>query len=176
MSSTTTTISFAIAIVLFVVATLIEGEPPPPELVPEEKAPQMIREVRRDTVVRDDIAVQPCVDAEADLLAKVEASQSCEVDADCTIFDYGYPIQCLTSVAQDEISSIRLAYRDYEQSCSYRVYYDCPSEPLERHPVCRNNRCEVELRTLDLLKEMTFNHIGVDPDSPIRNRPRDGSQ
>ena len=170
MSSTTTAISLVIAVVLFTVATLIEGERPEPELLPEERTPQMITQVRRDTQIRDERAVKPCTDAEAELRASVEAAQVCEVDEDCTIFDYGYPIQCMTAVAQSEISSLREQYREYDQSCSYRVYYDCPAEPLQRHPVCRNNRCTVELRTLDL-KELTFDHIGVDPDSPIRSRP-----
>ena len=95
--------------------------------------------------------------------ALVEESRSCLRDEDCTIFDYGYPIQCLTSVAKSEITALRLEYRDYEKDCEHRVYYDCPSEPLEREPVCRNGRCEVELRTLDeYLRDETLQHLGIE--------------
>ena len=162
LTSSTTAVSIVIAASLFVVASWIEGDRPVPE--PPESAPTFLREVRPDSAIRDELAMQSCREAETSLKETQEASQYCEVDADCTIFDYGYPIQCLTSVAQTEISALRLEYRNYEQSCSYRVYYDCPSEPLERHPVCRNNRCAVELRTLDLLRDQTLEHLGIDPD------------
>ena len=159
LSSSTMAISTVIAVVLFAVATFIEGERPAPEPPPEEVTPQMIREVRPDTAVRDDQDAQSCKAAETALMARVEAAQACEVDADCTILDYGYPIQCLTSIAQDQVSAVRLQYRSYEESCTYRVYYDCPSEPLERVPVCQNNRCVVELRTNDQLKQLTLDYI-----------------
>ncbi len=152
-------VSLVIAVVLFTVATLIEGERPAPEPPPAEATPQLIREVRPDTAVRDDRVAQTCQDAEAALMARVEAAQACEVDEDCTILDYGYPIQCLTSIAQDQVTAVRLQYRSYEESCTYRVYYDCPAEPLERVPVCRSNRCEVELRTNDQLKQLTLDYI-----------------
>ena len=161
-----------IAVVLFALATWIEGEQPAPEPPPPEKTPTMIREVRPDSAVRDDRDAQTCRDAEEKLRGMVEASQSCEVDADCIIFDYGYPIQCLTSVAASEVTALRLQYRNYEESCTYRVYYDCPSEPMERQPVCRNNRCAVELRTLDLLKDQTLEYLGIDPAESERTRPR----
>jgi hypothetical protein len=114
-----------------------------------------------------------CGETEEALRALVDESQSCSVDDDCTIFDFGYPIQCLTSVAKSQITALRLEYRKYEQSCDYRVYYDCPSEPLERYPVCRNNHCTVELRTIDLLREETLDHIGVGPrtSGPARRQP-----
>ena len=154
-----------IAVILFSVATWIEGERPPPAL--PEREVTFDTTVRPDSAIRDDVAEQSCREAETGLIARVDAAQSCEVDADCIIFDYGYPVQCLTSVASSEISALRIEYRNYEQSCSFRVYYDCPSDPLERVPVCRNSRCAVELRTLDILKDRTYDHIGVRP----RERP-----
>ena len=157
--SSTMAISLVIAVVLFAVASLIEGERPAPEPPPAEDTPQIIREVRPDTAVRDDRDTQTCKAAETALMAKVEAAQACEVDDDCTILDYGYPIQCLTSIAQDQVTAVRLQYRSYEESCTYRVYYDCPSEPLKRVPICRNNRCEVELQTNDELKQLTLDYI-----------------
>lgn len=165
LTSSTTTLSFVIAVVLFVAASLIEGDREPPVPPDAETTPQMHTGTRPDSPVRDELAQRDCQAAERQLLERLEVSQSCSVDADCTIFDYGYPIQCLTSVAQSEVSALRLEYRNYEENCSFRVYYDCPSEPLERQAVCRNNRCTVELRTLDLLKERTFEHLGIEPPS-----------
>ena len=159
LSSSTTAVSMIIAVVLFALATWIEGDPPEPIVPPPEVTPQMIREVRPDTVVRDLRDAENCAAAETALMSRVDAAQACQVDDDCTILDYGYPIQCLTSIAQDEVSAVRLQYRQYEEACTYRVYYDCPSEPLQRVPVCRNNRCEVELRTNDQLKQMTLDYI-----------------
>ena len=172
LTSSTTSIAVVIAVVLFTVATWLEGDPPPPEPVAPENTPTMSREVRPDTAVRDDRDSLSCRAAEEALRTRVEASQSCTVDEDCIIFDYGYPIQCLTSVAQREVTALRLEYRNYEQSCTHRVYYDCPSEPMERRPVCRNNRCVVELRTLDLLKDQTLEYLGIDPGESERTRPR----
>jgi len=155
LTSSTTTLSVLIAIVLFALATWIEGEPPPALRREPAKTPQMIREVREETGLRDDSTLQSCRDAEASLLATVEAAQSCSVDEDCTILDYGYPIQCLTSIAQSAVSTVRIEYRNYEQACEFRVYYDCPSEPLRRVPVCRNSRCAVELSRNEILEELT---------------------
>lgn len=155
--------SIVIAIVLFVLASWIEGLRSPRPPIDRAPTPVVERPGGDDAPMRDDITLPSCREAEQDVRDKVEASQSCDADADCTIFDYGYPIECLTSVAQSEISALRLVYRTYEQSCSFRVFYDCPSAPLERHPVCRNNRCAVELRTVEMLKDQTLDHIGIPP-------------
>lgn len=92
----------------------------------------------------------------------VSDSQHCVTDDDCTLFDYGYPIQCLTSVAKSEITALRLEYRNYERSCAYRVYYDCPSGESERQAVCRNQLCEVEIVTIDGLKDETLEYLGIE--------------
>lgn len=160
LTSSTTSLSFAIAIVLFLVATLLEGDPPPPEVLLAEDAPEMIRVVREDTAVRDTRTAEACRDAEAALVRTVENSQFCSVDSDCTILDYGYPLQCMTSIAQESVSDYRLQYRDYEERCEYRVYYDCPDAPMTRTPVCRANRCEVELSRNEVLRQLTLDHIG----------------
>lgn len=170
LSSSTTAVSLVIAIVLFSVASWLDSGRPAPEPPPPEKTPTMQTAVRADSELRDELALRSCRDAESTLMSRLEASQSCAVDSDCTIFDYGYPIQCLTSVAQSEVSALRLEYRNYEQSCDHRVYYDCPSEPMERKAVCRNNRCAVELQTLDFLKDETLRHLGIDPD--VQPAPR----
>jgi len=119
-------------------------------------------EVTADSTLRSDGVLQSCREAEDSIRQIVDASQYCNVDDDCTIFDYGYPIQCLTSVAKSEITTLRKEYDKYQQSCEYRVYYDCPSEPLRRQAVCRRNHCVVVLQTIDLLRDATLNHIGVE--------------
>jgi hypothetical protein len=68
----------------------------------------------------------------------------------------------MTSVAKAEITSLRLAYRVYERSCAYRVYYDCPSGSMDRQAVCRNNRCAVDLVSNEPLKDETLRHLGID--------------
>lgn len=160
MSSSTTSLSIAIAVVLFALATFIEGESPPPELPPAEATPQFIRDVRPDSAVRDGGSAEACREAEDALKQTVETARACNVDEDCTILDYGYPLQCMTSIAQSSVSAYRLQYRQYEERCEFRVYYDCPSAPMTRVPVCRDNLCEVELTRHEALKELTMQHIG----------------
>lgn len=86
-----------------------------------------------------------CEETENRLTEVVEGSRSCVADEECTLFDYGYPIDCMTAVAKDRIPRLREEYRKYDESCEYRVFFDCPTEPFVRLPVCRNNRCVVEL-------------------------------
>ena len=163
LTSSTTSLSMVVAVVLFVVASWIDSKRPAPEPPEESTTPQLINEVRRDSAVRDESVTRDCRVAERQLFDTLDASQSCSVDADCALFDYGYPIQCLTSVARSEISALRVEYKNYEAACTYRVYYDCPTAPNERKPVCRQNRCTVELRTLDMLKDQTLEHLGIEP-------------
>lgn len=172
----TTLLSVIVAVVLWYVATLLEGEtewPKQPEMA-EMESP--FAGGREDTAVLGGAAALRCQKAERDMQALVDEARHCQTDDDCTIFDYGYPIQCLTSVAKSGITALRVEYRDYEASCEHRVYYDCPSEPLRREPVCRNNRCEVELRQPDFLKDKTLQHIGVEGMTPPardgRGRPQ----
>lgn len=103
-----------------------------------------------------------CEDTERTLGDLIESARYCTSDSDCTLFDFGYPIECMTSVAHSEITVLRLAYRRYEQSCDYRVYYDCPTEPMERLAVCRENRCTVSLDTIDSLEEETLEYLGIE--------------
>lgn len=156
----TTLLSVGVAVALWYVATLLESDAPWLEEPSTPEIDSAFGRATEETPVLGGRAALDCRQSERQMQDLVEASRHCEVDADCTIFDYGYPIQCLTSVARSEITALRLEYREYEESCEHRVYYDCPSEPLEREPVCRDNRCEVELRTLDGLKEQTLEHIG----------------
>lgn len=158
-----TVLAILLAIGLWAVATWLEGEPEPPVPGGTTSQPTFMEPVSRDTPVRTDVMLRDCREAEDAIRAEVQAARGCAVDTDCTIFDYGYPIDCMTSVARDSISALRLAYRDYERSCPYRVYFDCPSEPMQRVPVCRQGRCEVELQTLDLLREQTLDYLGIGP-------------
>ncbi len=159
----TALISITVAVALWLIATWLEGDSP--WLVPgsESGAGFANSEVRPDTPVQVRPELAGCEQAEDALRQKVDAAQYCSTNDDCTLFDYGYPIQCLTSVAKSEITTLRLEYRSYQQSCAYRVYYDCPTGSLERQAVCRGNRCSVDLQSNEVLEEETLDYLGLDP-------------
>ena len=154
-------ISAGVAVVIWLAATWFEDDArwmppePPPTIDTTLSTPRMDSELRTNT---DALS---CQQTEETLVEKVEEARYCTTDDDCTLFDYGYPIQCLTSVAKTEISALRLEYRNYEQSCAYRVYYDCPSGDMKREAVCRNNRCDVDLVSNDPLEAETLRHLGI---------------
>ncbi len=102
-----------------------------------------------------------CKETENALRDRIDTARYCATDSDCTLFDFGYPIDCMTSVAKSEITALRLDYRRYEQSCDYRVYFDCPAEPMERRAVCEENRCIISLQAIDTLEEETLVHLGI---------------
>jgi hypothetical protein len=157
----TALISVVVAVVLWLAATWFEDDSrwlPPAAL---SEIDTSLQTPRQDTPVRVDTDVLSCSQAEANLQAKVNSAEYCSIDDDCTLFDYGYPIQCLTSVAKTEITALRLEYRKYEESCAYRVYYDCPSGEMERQAVCRDNQCTVELISNDPLQDATLQHLGI---------------
>lgn len=156
---TTMSISLVAATLLWAIATYFEDDSRWTGLADVSSPDVTLDQRRPDTPVRAHTSVANCEIAEEAMQLVVSEAQHCTTDADCTLFDYGYPIQCLTSVAKSEISSLRLEYRKYEQSCAYRVYYDCPSGDAQREPVCRSNRCEVDLVTIDLLKDETLDYL-----------------
>ena len=98
-----------------------------------------------------------CDEVEGQMRVVVEQSRACSIDADCAIFDYGYPIECLMSVARSSIPVLRREFERYHESCEYRVYYDCPTGDMQRLAVCRNSRCEVDIVSADSLREETMN-------------------
>jgi hypothetical protein len=154
-------ISVVAAVGLFLVATWFEDES---RWLPARDTKQIdvsAQTPRPDTPVRVATDALSCSQAEMALQDKVSNAQYCSRDDDCTLFDYGYPIQCLTSVAKSEITALRLEYRNYESSCAYRVYYDCPSGDMRRQATCRNNRCDVELVSIDPLQDATLQHLGI---------------
>jgi hypothetical protein len=109
-------------------------------------------------------SVQPvlsCEETENSLRDRIGTARYCTTDGDCTLFDYGYPIDCMMSVAKSEITALRIEYRKYEQSCKYRVYFDCPAEPMVRRAVCQENRCSVSLQTIDNLEDETLKYLGI---------------
>ncbi|MEQ8206986.1 MAG: hypothetical protein RIA65_12475 [Woeseia sp.] len=158
----TTAISVLAAVILWYLATVLEGDSRWLEPAPQIDGTTNFGRQIGDSPLYGGAAALRCQQAERQMQALVDDSRMCRSDNDCTIFDYGYPIQCLTSVASSSITALRMEFRDYEAECEFRVYYDCPSEPFERHPVCRNNRCEVELRTLDYLRDETLQHLGIE--------------
>lgn len=103
----------------------------------------------------------PCDATENALRDRIETARYCTTDSDCTLFDFGYPIDCMTSVAKSEITMLRGEFRSYEESCDYRVYFDCPAEPMQRRAVCQENRCSVSLQTIDNLENKTLEYLGL---------------
>jgi hypothetical protein len=160
---TTTIISVVVAVSLWLLATWLESDSPWLEPDPASVGGIAEVQVRSDTPVEVNPDAADCDQAEGALRARVDAAQTCSSDDDCTLFDYGYPIECLTSVAKSDITALRLEYRKYEQSCAYRVYYDCPTGDMERQAVCRSNRCTVELKSTKMLEEKTLDYLGLDP-------------
>lgn len=134
-------LSAVVAVGLWLLATLGEmllRPPPPPAPAVSEGPAEPAREPAP-------AAPASCPAVEDNLEALVTESRGCETDDDCTLFDYGYPIDCMTSVAKSAIPGLRTAYKQYDESCEHRLFYDCPTEPFVRVPVCRNQRCTVEL-------------------------------
>lgn len=112
-------------------------------------------------LVTPDTPKSNCEESENSLRGRVEAARHCTMDSDCTLFDFGYPMDCMTSVAKSDVTALRHEYGKYEQNCEYRVYFDCPAEPMQRQPVCKNNRCTVSLQTIDILEEETLEYLGI---------------
>lgn len=155
-------ISVALAIVLWLVATWLEDDSRWLYIATGESTETARQQTRPDTPVQSQAVIASCEQAEATLRDKVERSQYCSTDDDCTLVDYGYPIQCLMSVSKPEIPALRRAYRIYAQSCEFRVYYDCPSGNAQRTAVCREQRCTVDLVTNDYLQDKTLNYLGIE--------------
>ncbi len=151
--------SVGIAVVLTLVATWLEDDSR--WMPPQVAAPPPIETPRSDSPLRVSGQAARCDSAEGRLKQQVDESRACANDDDCTLFDYGYPIQCLTSVAKSHITALRLEYRNYEQSCAFRVYYDCPTGDVERVAVCRQNRCEVALENNEVLTEETLEYLRI---------------
>lgn len=148
-------LSAVIAVLLWLFATALENY-----LQPGDSAP-----VERDTADRapepsGSGVVEPgsmsCEQAELVLSELVNESRFCLTDDDCTLFDYGYPIDCMTAVAKSQIPALRQEYKRYDQSCRHRVYFDCPTEPFVRLAQCHDNQCMVELATSDALRNRTL--------------------
>ena len=161
-SMTTTLISVVIAVVLFLIASYFEDDTRWQIPGPEGGSQSIGSRSFFDSPLQTMRASDNCEQTERDLVRSVDGARACNVDEDCTVFDFGYPIQCLTAVAKSEITALRLEYRRYEASCDFRVYYDCPSGHLDREPVCRNNQCTVELVGVDMLKEETLDYLGIE--------------
>ena len=159
----TAVVAVTVAVALWLVATWLEGDSPWLVPGPTPGAGSETIRVRPDSPVEIRPDTAGCEQAEDALRRKIDGARYCSVDDDCTLFDFGYPIQCLTSVAKTNITALRLEYRHYEQSCAYRVYYDCPTGRMERQAVCRNNRCAVELQSTEVLEEQTLDYLGLDP-------------
>jgi hypothetical protein len=163
MPVNTTLLAVVIATLLFLVANYFDDKS---RWMPKEPAPRAamnpVRLPGPDEPISTIDSTGICDRAERELLQTVDNSRLCSSDDDCTLVDFGYPIQCMTSVAKDDITTLRLHFKNYESSCRFRVYYDCPTEGAERLAVCRNHQCTVELETIESLRDQTLDFLGID--------------
>lgn len=154
-------VSSAIAVVLWLLATLLQVGLRPDVPVPAPQ-PEPAQESTRQASppVRERLSSQAaCTQAESEIRSIVSEARQCTTDDDCTLFDYGYPIDCMTSVANSEIVTLREGFRKYGEECEHRVFYDCPTEPFVRLPVCQSGRCEVELVDPRSLQDATLEEL-----------------
>jgi hypothetical protein len=158
-------LSVALAVVLWSIATLLDNRLQVPEPVPPgaELAGDAGVDAGRSPATDDrhtgGAEEMSCQESEDRLKLVIEDARSCNVDDDCTLFDYGYPLDCMTSVAKEQIPRLREEYRVYGEACEHRVFYDCPTEPYVRLALCRNNRCIVELDKRDDLEDATLDQL-----------------
>lgn len=169
-------LSAIVAVALWLLATLGEMMLRPPPVPPVPASGAQASDQAQETAPA---VPASCPAVEDNLEALVGESRTCETDDDCTLFDYGYPIDCMTSVAKSAIPGLRTAYRQYDDSCEHRLFFDCPTEPFVRVPVCRNQRCTVELfrngsiegRSLERHDEASRErHQGSPPEDAISER------
>jgi hypothetical protein len=158
-------LSVVLAVVLWSLATLLDNRLQVPEPVPPRAEPSGDRNLEagrspgtddRDTGGATEMS---CQESEDRLKLVIDEARACDVDDDCTLFDYGYPLDCMTSVAKEQIPRLREEYRVYGEACEHRVFYDCPTEPYVRLALCRNNRCVVELDKRDDLEDVTLDQL-----------------
>lgn len=154
-------VSVAVAVMLWLLATALERRL---ELGNEAPLPAEREPVVQEQPVGERATTPPgCEATETRLSQVIAGARACEVDDDCTLFDYGYPMDCMTSVSKSQVPLLREEYRRYDEACDFRVFYDCPTEPYVRLPLCRNNRCVVELDTRHDLQESTLDQLNRRP-------------
>jgi hypothetical protein len=158
-------LSVGLAVVLWLLATMLENRLQAPEPLVPDAAPagDASRDAGRSADDGNrgngDAVAMSCPASEERLKLVIQDSRSCNVDDDCTLFDYGYPLDCMTSVAKEQVPRLREEYRRYGEACEHRVFYDCPTEPYERLALCRNNQCIVELDKRDDLEDATLDQL-----------------
>jgi hypothetical protein len=150
-------VSVSIAILLWLLATAVEVrlQAPDAQPPPDSAAEQDVEDGPPD----GGTVSMSCTESEERLKDVIAGARSCNTDDDCTLFDYGYPLDCMSSVAKSQIPLLRDEYRQYDEACDFRVFYDCPTEPYVRLALCRHNRCVVELDRSDDLEDSTLNQI-----------------
>lgn len=157
----TAALATAVAIGLWLLATYLEDESRWLPATADAPAALSGGTVAADTPVAS--APLSCDIVENRLRGIVASSRACNTDRDCAVFDYGYPIDCMTSVARTEISMLRQEFSKYHDSCEYRVYFDCPTGDAQRRAVCREDSCVIDLVTVDSLRDDTLDYLGIEP-------------
>ena len=159
-------LSVGLAVVLWLLATMLESRMHGPPAGPSPSGAPAGSEAAEADRLQDGndgnaggAEATSCAESENRLKVVIDGARSCNVDDDCTLFDYGYPLDCMTSVAKAQIPQLREEYRRYGEACEYRVFYDCPTEPYVRLALCRNNQCIVELDKRDDLEDATLDQL-----------------
>ena len=159
MSLALVLLSAMIAVVLWIMATVVEMHLRQKDVLQDEISGP-VDQAQPEGSAADTAMAMSCQETEARLEETVHKARFCTTDEDCTLFDYGYPIDCMTSVAKAQVPLLRQEYKRYDETCEHRVFFDCPTEPYVRLALCRNNRCIVELASNEALENATLNHIG----------------
>ena len=159
MSLALVLLSAMIAVVLWIMATAVDVHLRQKDVAQDEISDPVDEPQPAGSEADAEMAMS-CQETEARLEETVDDARFCTTDEDCTLFDYGYPIDCMTSVAKAQVPLLRQEYKRYDETCEHRVFFDCPTEPYVRLALCRNNRCVVELATNEALENATLDHIG----------------
>lgn len=101
-----------------------------------------------------------CAQREADLAARLEAPQSCRVDADCALTRLECPFECINSVSTSLLDELVGEERTFQQQCR-RCESSCPQELTKWRAACVRQRCIVLDRSNDELEEATLELINA---------------
>ena len=99
-----------------------------------------------------------CESIESELVAKLESSRSCRVDADCVLSRFECPFECVGSVSASALDELRREEISFQQACQ-RCESSCPQELTKWRAACVRQRCIVLDRSIDELEEATLERI-----------------
>ena len=99
-----------------------------------------------------------CAQIESELVAKLDQSRSCLVDADCSLVSLQCPFECITSVSTSVADDLKRDEMSYQQAC-HRCESECPETLTKWRAACVRQRCIVLDRSIEELQEETLRHL-----------------